>query len=255
MKVFVVDVAKCNGCHNCQIVCKDEHCGVDWKPYAKSEPMTGQFWCRVEERVRGSVPLTRINYIPHFGAQTDAIKDYAPEVLMERDDGLIVLEPSKCEGRKDIAVKFEGVYWNEDLGICQGCTGCAHLIDDGWTVPRCVDACPTDAIRFGDVENFGDELADATRIDPESHVYYLNYPKRFVGGCVVDFDAREVVIGEDVSLVGPDGDIVAVRKTDEFGDFMFDQVEPLGYEVVFAGKSLPADASSADVNLGDIPLK
>lgn len=255
MKIFVVDVAKCNGCYNCQISCKDEHCGVDWMPYAKSEPMTGQFWCEVEERVRGSVPLTRINYIPHFDAQTDAIKDYAPEALMDREDGLIVLEPSKCEGRKDIAEKFEGVYWNEDLGICQGCTGCAHLLDDGWTVPRCVDACPTDAIRFGDMEDFGDELADATRLDPESHVYYLNYPKRFVGGCVVDFDDREVVIGEEVSLLDPDGAVVEAQRTDEFGDFMFDQVDPLRYKVSFAGKSFDADASSSDVNLGNLSIK
>ena len=32
MKVFVIDEQKCNGCHNCQIACKDEHCGNDWSP-------------------------------------------------------------------------------------------------------------------------------------------------------------------------------------------------------------------------------
>ena len=31
-KVFVIDVAKCNGCHSCQIVCKDEHVANDWTP-------------------------------------------------------------------------------------------------------------------------------------------------------------------------------------------------------------------------------
>ncbi len=30
MKVFVIDVARCNGCYNCQIACKDEHVGNDW---------------------------------------------------------------------------------------------------------------------------------------------------------------------------------------------------------------------------------
>ena len=89
MKAFVIDVAKCNGCHNCQIVCKDEHCGNDWSPYAKPQPEYGHFWCKVEERVRGSVPLTRISYIPHIGAQTEALREYAPEVLAEREDGLI----------------------------------------------------------------------------------------------------------------------------------------------------------------------
>lgn len=255
MKVFVVDVAKCNGCYNCQVSCKDEHCGVDWMPYAKAEPMTGQFWCGVEERVRGTVPLTRISYIPHLDAQTDAIGDYAPEAVMEREDGIVVLDPAKCQGRKDIADKFPGVFWNEELGICQGCTGCAHLLDDGWTVPRCVDSCPTGALRFGEAEDFAGELEDAVRLDEKSHVYYLNYPKRFVGGCLVDLDEREVVIGADVALVGPDGAVVAAQKTDEFGDFMFDQVEAAAYKVTFADKSLDADATDADVNLGDLPIK
>ncbi|WP_442904235.1 hypothetical protein [Gordonibacter sp.] len=29
-KVFVIDPAKCNGCYNCQIACKDEHVDNDW---------------------------------------------------------------------------------------------------------------------------------------------------------------------------------------------------------------------------------
>ena len=32
MKTFVFDAARCNGCFNCQIACKDEHCGNDWMP-------------------------------------------------------------------------------------------------------------------------------------------------------------------------------------------------------------------------------
>ena len=35
MKAFLVDVSICNGCYNCQIACKDEHCSNDWMPYAR----------------------------------------------------------------------------------------------------------------------------------------------------------------------------------------------------------------------------
>ncbi len=38
MKVFVYDLDKCNGCHNCQIACKDEHVENEWLPYAKPQP-------------------------------------------------------------------------------------------------------------------------------------------------------------------------------------------------------------------------
>ena len=66
MKVFVIDVAKCSGCYNCQIACKDEHAGNDWSPYALPQPDTGQFWCKVDEEVCGKVPHVRVNYLPRL---------------------------------------------------------------------------------------------------------------------------------------------------------------------------------------------
>ena len=55
MKTFVVDVSRCNGCHNCQIVCKDEHVGNDWTPIAKPQPDTGQFWMKLTEHDRATL--------------------------------------------------------------------------------------------------------------------------------------------------------------------------------------------------------
>ena len=46
-KVMVVDFSICNGCHNCQVSCKDEHVGNDWSPIARPQPDTGQFWNKV----------------------------------------------------------------------------------------------------------------------------------------------------------------------------------------------------------------
>ena len=60
--VMLIDVGKCNGCHNCQIACKDEHCGNDWSPIAKPQPLTGQFWHKVEDKVRGQVPKVKVVY-------------------------------------------------------------------------------------------------------------------------------------------------------------------------------------------------
>lgn len=121
MKAFVIDVARCNGCMNCQIACKDEHCGTDWLPYAAEQPLTGQFWCKVEEKVRGSVPKTRITYVPHIGGQSDALAAAAGDAVVERPDGLMYLDPEKAKGRKDLC-EFEDVYWNEALQIPQTCT-------------------------------------------------------------------------------------------------------------------------------------
>ena len=70
-KVFVIDVAKCNGCHNCQIVCKDEHVANDWTPIAKPQPEIGQFWIELTERVRGTVPKVKVAYRPHLCMHCD----------------------------------------------------------------------------------------------------------------------------------------------------------------------------------------
>ena len=263
MKAFLIDIAKCNGCHNCQIACKDEHCGTSWAPFAAEQPMTGQFWCKVEEKVRGSVPVTRINYVPVLCAHCEdapCVKVAKNDAVRRLENGLVIIDPELSKGQKAIvdACPIGAVYWNEELEIPQKCTGCAHLLEDGWSVPRCVDACCTGAMQFGDVEDLDLDGAEPLPGVEKcgAKVYYKNLPKRFVAGCVVDFAEREVVIGADIQLIGPEGSVVAEQKTDEFGDFMFDQVEANYYKVMIACeeglKTFDADATREDVNLGDL---
>ena len=199
MKIFVVDVEKCVGCRSCQLVCKDEHCDNDWMPYAAPQPDTGQFWMRVDEKERGQVPKVTVAYTPIMCQHCEnapcmaAAKDGA---VYRRDDGLVVVDPAKAKGQKAIveACPYNAVFWNEELEIPQKCTGCAHLLDEGWKVPRCVEACAHDALRFGDFEDFKDELEAAELLKPDAntkpHVYYLNLPKRFIGGEIADLEKR-----------------------------------------------------------------
>ena len=260
MKVFVVDLQKCNGCYACQVACKDEHCGNDWSPYSKPEPLTGQFWCHLTERTHGQVPKVRVEYRPVFGAQNEAIREYAPEVLMPREDGLIVIDPEKAVGRKDLADKFDGIYWNEELQIPQGCTGCAHLVDDG-KLPHCVDACPTDALRFGDAEDFADELEDAVDdfgpVD-DSIVKYLHPFRLFISGEVWD-PAKDLIIeGAKVSLASGDGTVLET-ETDGFGDFWFHHIERGIYTLRIEADGFKEVEKRVDLNdslnIGDFPLE
>ena len=71
MKVFLFDSEKCNGCMNCMFACKDEHCDNDWSPIAKPQPDTGQFWNKVEQKVRGQVPKVRVSYVLHMCQHCD----------------------------------------------------------------------------------------------------------------------------------------------------------------------------------------
>lgn len=259
MKAFLIDVAKCNGCRNCQISCKDEHCGTSWMPYAQEQPLTGQFWCNVDEKTRGSVPVVRVSFTPMICGHCENAPCLAVAedgAVYRRDDGLVIIDSVKAKGQRAIvdACPMGAVYWNDKLEIPQKCTGCAHLLDDGWTEPRCVDSCATGAMQFGEESEIDLEGAEVLPVlaGLGAHVYYRNLPKRFVAGCLVDFDAREVVIGAEVKLCDEAGAVVASCETDEFGDFMFDQVGAAKYTVGFNGKTVDADATDKDLNLGDM---
>ncbi len=153
-KAFVFDAAVCNGCYNCQIACKDEHCGNDWTPYAKSQPETGQFWLKLLENVKGTVPKVKVSYRVQLCMHCDnaacIIACPVEDCIYRRDDGLVIINPDKCTGCKKCidSCPYNAIYFNPDLNIAQKCTGCAHLLDRGWKEPRCVDACPTLALKM-----------------------------------------------------------------------------------------------------------
>lgn len=240
MKTFIVDLDRCIGCHNCQIVCKDEHCDNDWMPIAAPQPDTGQFWMRVEEEERGQTPKVRVAYTPIFCQHCEdapcmkAAKDGA---VYRRDDGLVIVDPVKAKGQRAIAdaCPYHAVFWNEELSIPQKCTGCAHLLDDGWTVPRCVDACAHDALIFGEEEDLREMLADAEDLEcgvgTKPRVHYLNIPKRFLAGEVADLEEEEVLIGAKVTLTNLETGEKLTTETDEFGDFWFKQIAAADYAI------------------------
>jgi Fe-S-cluster-containing dehydrogenase component len=265
-KAFLVDLARCVGCHNCQVACKDEFCGQPWLPYSEAQPETGSFWMRVDEYERGQVPVVRVAYTPMLCNHCDAAPcaEVCPSgAFARRDDGLLLIDPAACTGCKACvdACPTHAIYFNDEKGVAQKCTGCAHLLDDGWTVPRCVDVCSTEALTFGEEDEL--DLEGARPLDQTAgfgaHVYYKHPYKRFVAGCVYDPKRGDVVIGATVTLSTPEGEAVAVQETDEFGDWKFDHIEPAGYHISvnadgYQPIELDADVTEKDLFTGDRPM-
>ncbi|MGI5940421.1 MAG: 4Fe-4S dicluster domain-containing protein [Thermoleophilia bacterium] len=270
MRAFVIDLSRCTGCYCCQIACKDEHVANDWTPYAKPQPETGQFWVGIQETVRGTVPKVKVSYFPSMCLHCDdapCLQSCPVEgAIYQRDDGLVIIDPEVCTGCKlcEDSCPYNVLFFNEGLNIAQKCTGCAHLLDAGWTVPRCVDACPTDAMRFGEVDEMADVIAKADPYRPElelvTRVHYLNIPKKFIGGTLFDPVTDEVLIGARCTLRDEANGESFTTETDGFGDFWFkdlndDRTFTLQLEADGMSKTIEAISTSLDVNLGDIAMR
>lgn len=272
MKVFVVDLSICNGCYCCQIACKDEHVGNDWTPYAKPQPDTGQFWIGLTEEVRGHVPQVKVSYIPqmcHHCDEAPCIEQCEAEAIYQRDDGLVIIDPEKCVGCKLCAdtCPHDAIFFNEGLNLAQKCTGCSHLLDNDpeeWSVPRCVDQCPTEALRFGEEEDFADFIAEAETFRPEaktkSRIYYQGLPKKFIAGTLYEPNIKEVIIGATCTLKDNESGEEFSETTNNFGDFWLkglpdDRTYTLTIEKDGFTKEIEGLTTDIDRGLGDVPME
>jgi len=239
---MVIDVTRCNGCFNCFLACRDEFCGNDYPGYSVAQPFSGQHWVKVVEKERGQYPKVKVAYtvIPCMQCENaPCIEASLNGAVYRRADGIVIIDPEKAQGQKQIvnACPYRVIYWNEENNIPQKCTFCAHLLDQGWKEPRCVEACPTKALIFGDVNDPNSEISKiiataAGRLEvlhPEyglmPNVKYIGIPKRFVAGEVVFRDKKdECAVGVKV-ILSSKSEVDRATKTDNYGDFEFEGLD------------------------------
>lgn len=274
---MVVDVTKCDGCYNCFIVCKDEYCNIAHPGYSAAQPMTGQDWMRILCKERGQFPKLKVDYIamPCMHCENASCLDQAEKLgldgaVYKRADGIVMIDPEKAKGHKDLvsSCPYRVIHWNQEEQIAQKCTMCAHLLDAGWKEPRCVEACPTGALVFGDLDDPNSEisrlLAAATTevIHPEyglaEKVRYIGLPRNFVAGSVAYGDTDECAAGITVMLEGQDGTMTT--ETDAFGDFEFEGLpDKASYKVTVSAPGYKAQefqvTTYKSLYLGDILLE
>jgi Fe-S-cluster-containing dehydrogenase component len=267
---MVIDVTRCDGCYNCFIACKDEYCDQTKPGYSAPQPMTGQYWMKIIPVERGQYPKVKQDYIAQPCMQCEAPQCAAGTngSIYQRDDGIVMIDPEKAVGQDEIVAQcpYRRIYWNEAEQVGQKCTFCAHLLDAGWKEPRCVEACPTGTLIFGDLDDPESAVSkaweQAEAMHPEyamgDRVRYIGLPRNFVAGAVVFGDRDECAKGVTVTLEGDNA--TATTITDGFGDFEFEGLPTAkDYAVTVAAPGYASQQfdvrTNASVYLGDIVLE
>ena len=191
----------------------------------------GQFWMNHRRRQASTQGSSRTT-LPRRTCTTTPSCMGERRAVYQRGDGIVIIDPEKAKGEKDLVQRcpYRVIYWNKEEDVPQKCTFCAHLLDAGWKEPRCVEACPTGALLFGDLDDPNSELSKvwkkAVPMHPEyklgEKVRFIGLPKNFVAGAVAYGDTDECAKGVTVTLTGEDG--TKTVETDAFGDFEFEDL-------------------------------
>jgi len=238
---WIIDIEKCENCHNCFLACRDEHSGNDWPGYTSAQG-EGQKWIHIEARERGRNPFIDIAYLPIPCMHCDnapCIKAAGDGAIYKRKDGIVLIDPVRAKGRQKLvnSCPYNVIWWNEKLDLPQKCTFCAHLIDDGWGKSRCVQSCPTGALSMICVTEIemqrivAEEKLETYELELSTNprVYYKNlyrFTRCFIGGTVAVKvkGVEDCVTGAKVTLYSDRNKQIDQAVTDCYGDFKFDNL-------------------------------
>lgn len=243
---LVVNITKCNACYCCFTACKDEYWDNDYPPYTAAQPRHGQLWMNLPKTERGQHPYIKVAYMPLPCMQCQnapCVTAGQNGAVYKRPDGIVVIDPQKARGQQQLvkSCPYGVIYWNEEKQIPQKCTFCVHRLEKGG-IPRCVQACPTGALTFGDLDDPNSEasrLLKSARAEAyhaewrtSPSVYYLDLhkiTKYLVAGTVVFGDTDECAEGVAATLTS--GGKSLKTEINNYGDFEFDGLDTSKYRL------------------------
>lgn len=177
---MVIDPGRCTGCMACVAACK-----------AENNTPPGVSYMVLLEEVHGTVPHTRRKHLPRpcmHCAEPSCVQVCPVSATFIQPDGAVVMDYEKCIGCRycmtncpygarsfDFGESYSdgcpgeaawerrpspeyGRAWTREgtfsspVGNVRKCHLCLHRLHEN-ELPACVEACPTEAIVFGDLAN------------------------------------------------------------------------------------------------------
>ena len=258
----------CNGCNLCTLAVQDEYVGNEWSGYSAEMPKHGHKWIDIKQKVRGQAPMVDAAYLPVMCQHCDdapCLKAAKDGAVTKRDDGIIIIDPEKSKGQKQIAdsCPHNAIWWNEEKQIPQIWNFDAHLLDDGWANPRAQQVCATGCfktvkIEDSEMKNMAEE-EELEHLNPEydtkPRVWYKNlyrYRDCFIGGSVAaEIDGVIDCIKDASVTLKKEGKTLDSLLTDEYGDFKFDCLKENSGDYVIEISAENYENKTIPVSLGE----
>lgn len=174
---MLIDTRRCFGVHACSVACKAEF----------NVPL-GETRSWVEYIEKGNYPNVSRNFLPRLcnHCSTPNCVDVCPTgaTWKRKEDGIVVVDPDICIGCKYCiqACPYDARFINPDTGAADKCDFCLHRVSKGLE-PACVEACPSRARIFGDLNDPNSEISRQINSHPvtvlrpsmgtEPNVYYI----------------------------------------------------------------------------------
>ncbi|MDP3063573.1 MAG: 4Fe-4S dicluster domain-containing protein [Chloroflexota bacterium] len=193
---MVVDIDRCTGCQACVVACQSEN-NIPINTEDTVLQRRARQWIRVERYWEGEFPNIKARFIPIMcqHCENAPCEPVCPVyATYHNQEGLNVQVYNRCVGARYCANNcpyqvrffnfFQGVWpdtlqnqLNPDVtvrsrGLMEKCTFCVQRIrrasrnaardgrelKDGEFAPACVQACPTSALTFGNMEDPGSQV-------------------------------------------------------------------------------------------------
>lgn len=152
-QAFQLDLNRCTGCEACVLACTIEN-ELDW----------GTSWRRVETfnaSRHAAAPQFHLSLACNHCADAPCMHG-CPALAYSRDEstGAVLLDPQRCIGCRYCTwvCPFDAPRFDPPSGVVGKCTFCTDRLHET-SAPACVTACPTGALKHGELS----ELPGSTR--------------------------------------------------------------------------------------------
>src|SRR5512142_2610938 len=150
---FVLDASSCTGCKACQVACKDKNqlpLEVLWR---RVYEVTGGAWKQEGAAWSSTLFAYNLSLSCNHCVHPKCAGVCPVDAYTVRDDGIVLLDTSKCIGCGYCAwaCPYEAPQYDSALGVMTKCDFCYDNLEMG-LAPACVSACPLRVLDYAEVD-------------------------------------------------------------------------------------------------------